>query len=606
MRPLCLAVFVCLPAGLLAAELPDPKAVAAEVDRLLGERYESLGVTPAPACSDEDFLRRAAFDLAGRPPKPDGVLKFAASTDASKRAKAIDIYLEGDAWAENQASYWREVIFSRATSERAAAVGAGAFESWLAGRLAEGAGWDELTTEILTASGDVRENGATGLIFAHDANAEALAGEVSRIFLGIQIQCANCHDHPYDKWKREDFHTLAAFFPRVRVRRDQTSRPPSAEVVSFDLGQAMGADAVRRDPGLVFERFDTDRDGKLTKSEVGETPFGPRFAQAMVVGDGDKDGALSLEEFKKLPEPPNENRRTEWYMPDLSDPSTPGEVTRPKFFVDGVGARLGTNDVNRRRLLAVAITDEGNVWFARAAVNRIWTELVGSGFYTPVDDLGPQREAVCSDVLDLLSDGFVKSGYDLKWLLATVANTQAYQRSIPTQELVSTTAEAPFAAAAPTRMRADHVYAAIVQAVGEPTPPRLPFFGRPQGQGQPGMRFADRSPRRQVVDLFGYDPSTPHDEAAGDVPQALFLMNSPMVQSRLRARGDGPLADLVAEYDSPEQIVERLYLLTLSRRPTAEETRFCTEHVRDAPSRNDAYEDLLWSLLNSTEFVTKR
>jgi hypothetical protein len=494
---------------------------------------------------------------------------------------------------------------SRATRERAEEVGATGFEDWLADRLVEGVGWDEVTTEILTATGDVRENGATGLIFAHDGEAEALAGEVSRIFLGIQIQCANCHDHPYDRWKREDFHTLAAFFPRVRVRRMPMSTPPTAEVVSFDLGQAMGGDAVRRNPELLLRQFDTDGDGKLTKDEVAETPFGGRFGQAIAVGDGDKDGALSLEELKSLPAPPNENRRTEWYMADLADPSTPGEVTRPRFFVDGAGAQLGTNDLNRRRRLAAAVTDESNVWFARAAVNRVWTELVGSGFYTPVDDLGPGREAACPDVLDLLCDGFVKSGYDLKWLLATVANTQAYERSVRTEALVSTGIDAPFAIATPTRMRADHVYAGIVQALGEPTAPRLPFFG-PRPQGMPGMRFADRSPRRQVIDLFGYDPSTPHDEAAGDVPQALFLMNSPMVQSRLEARGDGPLAEIVAESDSPEQTVERLYLLTLSRRPTVDETRFCAEHVRNSPSRNDAYEDLLWSLLNSTEFVTKR
>ena len=199
------------------AGAPDPKGTAAEVDRLLNARYESTGVTPAAVCSDEDFLRRAAFDLAGRPPKPAGVVKFPASTDPDKRAKAIETYLSGDDWAANWASYWREVIFSRATNQRAV-QGAGGFEQWLTGRLAEGAGWDDVTADLLTATGDVREKGATGLIFAHDGNAEELAGEVSRIFLGIQIQCANCHDHPYDHWKREDFHTLAAFFPRVRVR----------------------------------------------------------------------------------------------------------------------------------------------------------------------------------------------------------------------------------------------------------------------------------------------------------------------------------------------------------------------------------------------------
>ncbi|HEX6985000.1 MAG TPA: DUF1549 domain-containing protein, partial [Planctomycetaceae bacterium] len=453
-------------------------------------------------------LRRAAFDLAGRPPKPDGVLKFARSSDPRKRSKAIDIYLDGDDWAANQASYWREVIFSRATFPRAAQA-SGVFEQWLAGRLADGAGWDENATDLLTATGDVRENGATALIFAHDGNAEEIAGEVSRIFLGIQIQCANCHDHPYDRWKREDFHTLAAFFPRVRVRPVLSAIPPTAEVVSFDLGQAVGGAVFRRSPETVFGLVDKDKDGKVTKEEVAGTDLGKNFGLAVLYADKDKDGALSLEEVKTLPPPQNENRRTEWYMPDLSDPSKPGAVSRPRFFLDGAGARLGTSDLNRRRLLAAAITDPEDVWFARATVNRIWTELVGSGFYSPVDDMGPEREAACPDVLDLLCEGFVASGYDLKWLLATVANTQAYQRSVRTEQLVSTAAEAPFAAATPARMRADHVYAALVQVLGEPAPPRFPFFGR--RPGGPGNRYADRSPRRQIVELFGYDPSTPHD-----------------------------------------------------------------------------------------------
>ncbi len=585
-----------------ASEPPAPKEVAAEIDRLLNERYTAAGATPAPLCSDEDFLRRVAFDLAGRPPKPGGVVKFAVSQRPDKRAFAIDAYLDGDAWAANWASYWREVIFSRATNERAA-QGSNAFESWLAARLADGAGWDDITTDLLTATGDVRENGATGLIFAHDGNAEELAGEVSRIFLGIQIQCANCHDHPYDSWKRDDFHTLAAFFPRVRVRPQPMSVPPTATVVSFDLGQAIGTGMVRNNPELIFNRLDQNGDGKIVKDEVGENEFGRNFDRLERIGDTNKDGAISLEEFKAMPAPMNENRRTEWYKPDLSNPSTPGEVIRPRFFLDGVGAQLGTNDLQRRRLLAIAITDPGNVWFARATVNRVWYELVGSGFYSPVDDIGPEREAVAPEVLAVLSEGFTASGYDLKWLLATIANTQAYQRAAEEAQTVSTGADAPFLAATPRRMRADHVYAAIVQAVGEPTPPRGPFFNRGV---QGGGGYADRSPRRQIVQLFGFDPSTPHDDVAGDVPQSLFLMNSPLLQGRLRADGDGPLGKIVDESETDKEIIERLYLLTVSRRPTSSEIAFCTQHIENASDRFDAYEDLAWAIMNSAEFVTRR
>jgi hypothetical protein len=285
----------------------------------------------------------------------------------------------------------------------------------------------------------------------------------------------------------------------------------------------------------------------------------------------------------------------------------------PRLFLDGTIAPVGMNDVARRRKLAEAITDPGNVWFARATVNRVWNELVGSGFYTPVDDLGPDRKAVCPDVLDLLCNGFVKSGYDLKWLLATIANTQAYQRSVRTEALVSTAADAPFAAATPTRLRADHVYASVMQVVGEPRPPF--FLGRRSagngdekmdGPAMAAMMFAERGPKRRFLELFGFDPSAPHEAVTGDVPQALVLMNSPLVAGRIRAPGDGPLGRIVADENSPEAAIEKLYLLALSRRPTAEETRFCVEHVRSASDRLDGYEDVAWALMNSTEFVTKR
>ena len=101
-------------------------------------------------------------------------------------------------------------------------------------QLHNGVSWDKITTELITATGNVREEGQTALIFAHQGNAEEIAAEASRIFLGIQIQCANCHDHPTDEWKREQFHQLAAFFPRVRVRVIKDTKPRTFEVVSFN------------------------------------------------------------------------------------------------------------------------------------------------------------------------------------------------------------------------------------------------------------------------------------------------------------------------------------------------------------------------------------
>ncbi|MCA9054751.1 MAG: DUF1549 domain-containing protein, partial [Planctomycetaceae bacterium] len=186
--------------------------VASEVDRLLEQSFVDQQVDPAPLSRDEDFLRRIYLDLAGTIPTAQEVTYFGFDSTADKRSAMVDRLLESEDFSTNWGAYLREVVFSRATETRARAA-QGSFEKWLVEQLRENQGWDQITSDILTATGDVQEEGAAAFIFAHTGQPAELAGEVSRIFLGIQIQCANCHDHPYDDWKREQFHELAAFFP---------------------------------------------------------------------------------------------------------------------------------------------------------------------------------------------------------------------------------------------------------------------------------------------------------------------------------------------------------------------------------------------------------
>ncbi|MGD9853588.1 MAG: DUF1549 domain-containing protein [Planctomycetaceae bacterium] len=199
------------------------EAVALQVDGLIQQSLVEQDAVPAARSTDEDFLRRASLDLTGRIPTPEAVTLFGLTPGDEKRAEAINRMLDDPGFSQTWASYWREVIFSRATDMRSRRS-QGVFEEWLTEQLAANRPWDAIVTELLTATGDTSEDGRTALIFAHGGDATELAAETSRIFLGIQIQCANCHDHPYDSWKRKDFHELAAFFPRIRVRRNQDGK----------------------------------------------------------------------------------------------------------------------------------------------------------------------------------------------------------------------------------------------------------------------------------------------------------------------------------------------------------------------------------------------
>ena len=603
---------VLLFAGTAAAEPPRKSAseftVASEVDRLLEETFRTEGLTPAPLTRDEDFLRRIYLDLAGTIPTAKEVTYFGLDIRPQKRIEMIDELLDSEEFVQNWGAYFREVVFFRATETRARAAQAD-FENWLVEQLRDNQSWAEITTDILTATGQVDEEGAAAFLFAHTGKPDELAGEVSRIFLGIQLQCANCHDHPYDDWKREQFHELAAYFPRVQVRQDLQSRPPVFTVASADNLERRERMQERFTPEQTFRFLDRNRDGKLTKVEAGQRgPFVGRFDRILEVADKNKDGGLDLEELMEaranMPDRPGRGS-AEYYMPDLNDPSSKGSLIEPRFFVDGATLDTGARDLERRRALAASITDPNNPWFARSFVNRIWTELLGEGFYNPVDDIGPQREALYPEVLDVLCAGFVANDYDIRWLFRTIATTRAYQRTIGDRQPGDFSPA--FAAAVPTRLRSDQVYSAVKRVLGiEELVGRRAATGMMSGSPM-NRRLQGRDPGRfAFFQLFNYDPSTPQSDVLGTVPQALFMMNSPLLQQLINANAGTVLGQTLREYPDDVDALSELYLRVLSREPAEEELAICREHIADSSSRQQAYEDILWSLLNSSEFLTKR
>ena len=563
--------------------------------------------TPAPLTDDDDFLRRIMLDLASRLPTPRDVTLFGLNPDSDKRARIIATLLEEPAFAAGQARYWRDVIFTRATEVRSRLMQP-TFERWMTEQLQQHRGWNKITRDLLTATGDVRENGATALLFAQGGEAAEIAAETSRIFLGIQIQCANCHDHPSDQWKRQQFHQLAAYFPRVRIRRKQDQTPRSFEVVSFDASPRRRRGNPAQNAELLYRRLDRNRDGKLSKAEVAGSPFARLFNRIIERSDTNKDGSLSREEYKSLSRPNNNNRRfqTEYYMPDLDDPSSQGTKVQPAFFATGGRASDGLTDLQRRTLLANHVTSTTNPWFARAFVNRTWSVLVGEGFTMPIDDMGPGREIAHPRVLERLGRDFVETDYDVQRLFEVITNTQAYQRQIRERDPANTSP--PFAATSPSRLRADQLYNALVGVLGidRIVGGRGRFRGRQAGQNTAMMRRRGVTGEALFSLIFSFDPSTPSEDITGTVPQALFLMNSPLIHSMIRARGNTSLAVILNKFPDDQDAIAELYLLVLSREPTAGELKICREHIAGVRNRGEAYEDLMWSLINSSEFLSKR
>ena len=246
-----------------------PAAVAAEVDRQILAELQKANVQVAERCSDEDFLRRVSLDITGQLPSPADVIAFRTDTNPDKRSLLIDRLIGSSEFGVNWARYWRDVIYIRATEQRSR-FNQEEFTTWMAGQWNTGVGWDATVSAMLTAAGNVEEHPETALIFAQGATPEDVAAEACRVFLGIQLQCANCHDHPSDVWKREQFHQLVAYFPRISERRMMDGKPVF-EIVSVNTENNRG-EFMREHPELFIARFDRNNDHKLSKEELTSGP----------------------------------------------------------------------------------------------------------------------------------------------------------------------------------------------------------------------------------------------------------------------------------------------------------------------------------------------
>ena len=512
----------------------SPRTTAEEINA----RFQTEGVASREKIDDYTFLRRVSLDLTGKAPTPGQIDAFARNGSKNRRSQIVEKLLESPDFGKNWGRYWRDVILARRSDDRALGIVAKGLATAIGNRLNHDVSWGQIARSFITASGDLQKKGETGLFLAQKGETAEITSEITRLFMGMQIQCAQCHDHPSEDWTREQFHQMAAFFPRLGVRK-----VPNAMTRNFEVYSADGKQAARK--------------------------------------KGKKKQKKKLEHF----------------MPDLENPKAQGTLMQPVFFQTGQSLEIGATDMQRRKALADWMTDpETNPWFARAYVNRIWSELIGKGFYEPVDDLGDKREGNYTAIFNFLSDRFAAGGFDTKWLFQTIMATDIYQqRGGSPQEI---TAESTVTAC-PQPLRGDPLFSALSAALEINNPPR-------------NKALAGKGPKReQARNLFNqaffYDPSLPRDEINATIPQALLMMNGPQLNQFIRSdRRGSMLRKLLAQNADNNVLVEQLYLRCLSREPDDQEQAICLAHIKQTGDRTEAYEDILWALINSAEFRYRR
>ena len=203
----------------------DARALAARIDAVLAARWAEAKVQPAAIADDGEFLRRVSLDLIGKIPTAAEARDFLDDPSQDKRLALVERLLDSPAYTTRATEIWRRLLLPEADTEDLARQVAGNFEAWLRKKVIEEAGYDRIVREILTAKLDGRNTDSgrrCGSIplprryyVAKEGKPENLAAGVARVFLGIRLECAQCHNHPFASWKREQFWSLAAFFADV-------------------------------------------------------------------------------------------------------------------------------------------------------------------------------------------------------------------------------------------------------------------------------------------------------------------------------------------------------------------------------------------------------
>jgi hypothetical protein len=544
---------VCLGADVSRAADPEPKAsrdpaaVAAAIDRELDKRLATEKIPASPVASDAEFLRRVYLDLTGRIPTAEQAAAFLDSKDPDKRTKLIDELLASPNYGQHFGIIWSDLIVKRFDDNRALDVAP--FKKWLAEAFNENRGWDQIVRDLLTASGTVAENPAATFFVAHrDMNTLApsrVVGTAANLFMGLQLQCAECHNHAFIKdWKQTDFWGVAAFFNQTRSaggRQGQQNTP-----VSISEGAAPAGGARRPGQG---------------------------FGQASVSG-----------------------ARIE--IPDATDPRRrTGKIVKAKFF-QGEEPTLADKGPYRPAFADWLVATE-NKYFAPAAVNRLWAHLFARGFVNPLDDMHDDNKPSHPELLKLLADEFRTSGFDLKHLIRSICRSQAYQRtSMPLKDNEADTQL--FSRQTIKVMSPEVLYDSLCTALGT-SELRTAAGGPGRGFGAGGRGPVGNS-RTAFVNFF----STKEDgddatEMSFGIPQFLRLMNS-----RPFNESSAVLDQLLKEGASSDKVIETLFLSTLSRRPTEAEAKKLAAYVVRKEDAKAGYVGVLWVLMNSAEFVCIR
>jgi hypothetical protein len=516
-------------------------ALSETIDREIDHLLKSANVPASPLSGDAEFLRRVSLDLTGKVPRRERTVAFLSDNDPTKRAKLIEELLVSKDHGLYFARIWADLLVKR-DFDTNRGLKTEAFINWLAGRLNENVGWDQIVRDMITATGQEASAPQTFFVLANQDNRQPspskLVGAVGNLFMGIQIQCAECHQHPFTaRWNQSDFWGMAAFFGHTKANRTMAKGKPA---------------------------------GPATITEV-ERQIAPKNKKAAAKVGPTIVGGLRIN------------------VPDPNDPRKTVNVATGKFFEST--ERPNAFHVPYRPHLARWLTASENRYFARAAANRVWAHFFARGLVNPIEDMHDENKPTHPALLRELAKSFTASRYDLKTLIRAICNSQAYQRtSRPLPE--NTGDERFYSRMAVKVVSAQQLIDSLAVVTGQQAPRVRPG---PMARKQPGP---GGDPLVRAFDNREYDDEP--TEFSYGIPQLLRLMNSGLTAGSARIG-----TQLAGKHQNDHaRAIEEIYLTALSRRPSQRETDRMIAHVSRRGDAAAGYADVLWALLNCAEFVS--
>lgn len=531
-----------IPLGAPTDNFPEPINL---VDERIFDKLKTLGLPPSDLCDDPTFLRRVSIDIAGRLPTLEETNAFIADTTEDKRARKIDELLASPAYADYFAGKWSAILRNK-RKNASQAHGSFTFHSWIREALNRNVPYNEFVNDFVSATGEVSENPPV-VWYRNVKDRKEQLQDVAQIFLGVRLQCAQCHHHPYEKWSQDDYYGFEAFFSTI-------GRKPGAQP-----GEEL----------IYHKRSAASAQNPRTGKSIKPTPLGEEPLQ----------------------------------LAPHQDP---------------------------RQSLADWMVNEKNPFFAKMLVNRYWKHFFSRGLVDPEDDMRVTNPPTHPKLLNDLAQHFVDSRYDMKELVRTICNSRTYQLSaIPNQ--YNRKDQQNYSRFYPRRLPAE----ILLDGINQVTNAKEKFTGQPQGVRAvqlPDDLFTKNS---YFLSVFGRPDmnSACECERADDVnlAQALHLVNSKNIRNKLAADNTRAAQLVKAKDRTDEDRIEELYRRALSRPPMPQELDIALAHLKKKRSRppeeipapepkkgepkkepakktpemidREAYEDMIWALLNTKEFL---